>query len=239
MAVLAQPVVVLPAPPVTLPFLPSISGDWTVTVGAGGEMKPDFEGAKHYLLSPVPIFSVHRAGSPDRFKSPRDSAGITLLDFAGFHAGPVGKIVGARTASSYTELNGLGDVKTAFELGGFVEYFPVDGFRARAEVRQGFGGHHGVVADLSGDFIVPVSQQWTVSGGPRFTLESTSATAPYFGINPAQALASGLPTFDAKGGAHSIGAGAQIRDQVNPQCGRCIPTLNTSTFWAMPPQARS
>src|ERR1700736_6686530 len=73
-AMAQEPVVTLPAPPFTLPFLPPISGDWTVSVGAGAEYKPGFEGAKRYTVSPVPVFSIHRAGSPDRFRSPRDSA---------------------------------------------------------------------------------------------------------------------------------------------------------------------
>jgi outer membrane protein len=217
LAVSAQPAFILPAPPATLPFLSSLSGDWTAMVGGGLEMKPDFEGSKRYMLSPIPIFSLHRAGSPDRFHSPRDNAGIALFDVAGFYAGPVGKFVAARTASSDTALNGLGNVDAAFEIGGFAEYFPVDWFRTRVEVRQGFGGHHGVVADFSGDLIIPLSERWTLSSGPRFTLENTSATTPYFSVTPAQALASGLPMFDAKGGAHSLGAGAQVRYQINPR----------------------
>jgi outer membrane protein len=212
-----EPVVTLPAPPFAVPFLPSVSGDWTVTIGIEGRAKPDFEGSAHYMAAPVPIFSVRRAGTARPFRSPRDSAGISLLELAGFSMGPVGKIVMARTAADFGALNGLGNVATAFEVGGFVQYFPVDWFRARAEIRQGFGGHHGVVADLSGDFIVPLSPQWTLSGGPRFTFESTEAVAPYFSINAAQAAASGLPAFSAKGGAHSTGAGAQLRYQIGPQ----------------------
>jgi MipA family protein len=212
-----EPVVTLPAPPFTLPFLPSISGDWTVSVGAGAEYRPDFEGAKRYTVSPVPVFSIHRAGSPDRFRSPRDSAGISFLDMSGFRLGPAAKYVAPRTATDFAELRGLGDVNAAIELGGFLEYFPVDWLRGRVEVLQGFGGHHGVVANFSGDLILPVAPQWTLSGGPRFTLESTAATAPYFGITLAQAMASGLPVFNARGGAHSAGAGAQLRYQYNPQ----------------------
>jgi outer membrane protein len=213
----AQSTVTLPPPPVTLPFLPSPSGLWTVTVGVDGELMPDFEGAKAYMLSPVPIFSVRRAGTPDRFRSPRDGASLTLVEFDGFHAGPVGKLRPARNAADNAALTGLGDVNMALELGGFAEYFPVDWLRARVEVRQGFGGHHGVVADLSADVIVPVVERLVWSAGPRFTLEDTRATAPYFGINAAQAMASGLAPFDAKGGAHSVGAGTQVRYQINPQ----------------------
>ena len=186
--------------------------------GAGGA-KPDFEGANRYTLSPTGIFSIHRAGSGDRFHGPRDGASFGLIDFGGFRAGPVGKFKSARTASSYTELNGLGDVKFAIELGGFAEYFPTDWFRARVEVRQGFVGHHGVVADFSADVIVPVLERVTVSGGPRFKLENThyQATAPYFSINAVQAMASGLPIFDAAGGSHSVGAGTQLRYQIDPR----------------------
>ena len=216
-AALAQTVITLPTPPVSLSFLPSPLGLWTVTLGAGGQMQPDFEGAKHYLFSPVPIFSMHRAGSSDRFRSPRDSGSIALIDFDGFRAGPVLKFRSARTASSYAELNGLGDVKFVVEPGGFAEYFPVDWFRARVEVRRGFGGEDGVTADFSADAIVPLLDRFSLSAGPRFTLQSTNATAPYFSVNAAQSLASGLPVFDAQGGAHAVGAGAQLHYQFDPQ----------------------
>jgi outer membrane protein len=215
--VAAQTAITLPAPPFELPFLPPVSGNWTVMVGAGGEYKPDFEGAKRYTFSPVPIFSIRRAGSTEQFRGPRDGASIALIAFGDLRAGPVGKFVASRTANSYSELNGLGDVKAALELGGFVEYFPVDWFRTRVELRQGLGGHHGVVADVSADVIVPVIPRFTVSVGPRFTWKSTNATSPYFGIDAVQAMATGLPAFNAKGGAHSIGAGAQVSYQVTPQ----------------------
>src|SRR6202158_620496 len=150
-AATADPLFTLPAPPFALPMVPSVSGDWTVMVGVGGEYKPDFEGAKRSMLSPVPIFSIRRAGSPEQFRGPRDSASIALLDFASVRAAPAGKFVAARKANNFVELNGLGDVNAAVELGGFVEYFPVDWLRTRAEVRQGFGGPHGGVRAFSGD----------------------------------------------------------------------------------------
>jgi outer membrane protein len=64
---------------------------------------------------------------------------------------------------------------------------------------------------------VPVLQRFSLSGGPRFTIEDTKATAPYFSIDATQALASGLPVFNAKGGAHSVGVGAQARYRLSPQ----------------------
>ncbi|MEH2493454.1 MipA/OmpV family protein [Bradyrhizobium sp. AZCC 2230] len=213
----AQTLFTLPAPPFELPMVPSVSGNWTVMVGVGGEYKPDFEGANRSMFSPVPIFAIRRAGTTDQFRGPRDSASIALIDFGDLRAGPAAKFVSSRKASSYSELTGLGDVGTTVELGGFVEYYPVDWFRTRGELRQGIGGHHGAVADLSADFIVPIIQRLTLSAGPRFTWESTKATTPYFGIDAAQALATGQPAFDAKGGAHSYGLGAQVSYRIDPK----------------------
>jgi outer membrane protein len=216
LAASAQTAITLPPPPFWPSFLPSLSGVWTVTIGANGNLQPDFEGGKQYRASALPVPSIHRPGSREAFVSPRDNAGLALFDWGPFSAGPVGKLTSARTAGQNTALNGLGDVGTTLELGGFAEYFPVDWLRARAEVRRGFGGHDGVVADFSADLIVPIVQRVTWSGGPRFTWEDTRATAPYFGITAAQAAASGLPAFDAKGGAHAVGAGTQVRFQVDP-----------------------
>src|SRR5216683_6304542 len=143
----AEPLVTLPAPAFELPVLPPVSGTWTVMVGVGGEYKPDFEGANRSMLSPVPIFSIRRAGSAEQFRGPRDSPSIALIDFGDLRAGPVGKFEAARKQYNYSELNGLGDVKAAIELGGFVEYYPVDWFRTRVELRQGVVGHNGTVAD--------------------------------------------------------------------------------------------
>jgi MipA family protein len=195
--------------------LPSL---WTLSIGANFDGQPGFEGGKSDKLQIAPIFALAPAGgSTERFRGPLDSASIALFDYEGFSAGPAGKLKAARTAGNFTELNGLGDVKSALELGGFLQYFPTDWFRLRSEIRRGFGGHTGVVADFSADVLVPVWQRLTWSGGPRFTLESTQATTPYFSVDAAQSAASGLSVFDAKGGSHSVGAGTQVRYQFDPK----------------------
>jgi outer membrane scaffolding protein for murein synthesis (MipA/OmpV family) len=213
----AQPAFTLPAPPFELPVLPSPSGSWTATVGIGAEYRPDFVGSKNWMLLPIPIVSIRRAGSMADFRGPRDSASVALIDFGNLRVGPAGKCVAARNSKDHSELSGLGDVKAAFELGGFVEYYAVDWLRLRSELRQGIGGHHGAVADLSADFIVPLIDRLVISAGPRFTWKSTKAVAPYFGVDAVQSLASGLPVFAAKGGAHSVGFGSQVTCRINPQ----------------------
>ena len=201
-----------------LPSLPPIPGEWTVTIGAGGELAPGFEGSRHYSLTPQAQFGIRRVGTVRAFSSPRDGAGISLIDIGGFHLGPVGKLKAERNASDFAELRGLGDVMWTLELGIFAELWAFNWLRTRAEVRQGIiGGHDGLVAELSADVVIRPFDRITLSAGPRFSLADTGATAPYFGINSAQAAASGLPVFDARGGAHSVGMGAQVVYQLTPQ----------------------
>ena len=203
--------------------MPEVPGDWTVTLGAGAKMAPAFVGSSASVFDLTPILTVrptgwsNRSARAARFRSPRDSASISLLNLDGFYAGPAFKFRPARNEGDYEQLLGLGDVDWMIEVGGFAEYWPTDWFRTRVELRRGFNGHQGFIADVSADAVVNVMERWTLSGGPRLTLADTNAIAPYFGIDAAQSLASGLPVFDAKGGVQSVGAGAQVRYQWNPQ----------------------
>jgi len=196
---------------------PPASYDWTITIGAEGRVEPVFQGSKSYTIRPYPLLDVRRFGTPERFHGPRDGIGFALIDTGNLLIGPVGQFRMERRERDDTVLFGLGDVPWAVELGGFAEYWWVPWLRTRAEVRQGFNGHHGVVADLFADAVVPVGPQFTVSGGPRITFATTAATSPYFSINPLQSAASGLPTFAAEGGVRSVGAGTQARYFWTPQ----------------------
>jgi outer membrane protein len=202
-----------PAPMLT----PTPTSDWTVTIGAEGRYMPRFEGADSSVFRPVPIFRIRRAGTKDRFRSAFDGASFALFDTGRFVVGPTAKLRYRREESDSASLRGLGDVDWALELGGFVEFWATDWLRTRAELRQGMGGHHGLVGDLSADVVAPVTGQLTLSAGPRMTLATAAATSPYFSITAAQSAASGLAVYDAGGGLRSYGAGAQARYAWSPQ----------------------
>jgi outer membrane protein len=192
--------------------------DWTITLGAEGRYQPVFQGSDKDRLIPNPIFAVRRFGTPEPFRGPRDGAGVGLIGNSVFQIGPVGELnLPRREQQDPQALRGLGNIPWVLELGVFAEYWAVPWLRTRAEIRQGVHGHHGIVSDIFVDAVVPVGPQWTFSGGPRVTLATAPATGPYFGIDAAQSLASGLPIFDAKGGVRSVGAGTQARYFWTPQ----------------------
>jgi MipA family protein len=199
--------------------LSSLPGDWTITLGLEGKAVPAFEGSSSLDFEPFPVFTARPAGrsQASRFRSVRDSSGIALIKADGFYFGPVGRFVKARDEADHEELRGLGDVDWTLEVGVFAEYWPTDWWRTRIEVRRGFNGHEGFIADLSTDLVVPLIERLTLSGGPRMTLADSNATSPYFSIDAVQSAASGLPAYDANGGLRSIGAGMQVRYQWNKQ----------------------
>jgi outer membrane protein len=190
---------------------------WTIELGAEVRALPRYQGSDRYSFYPFPLFDLRDAGTPPRFHGPLDGFGYAVIDTRTFKAGPVVQVELGRFVKHNPALAGLGDVGMTAEVGGFVDYWPVPWLRARVEVRQGFGGHAGVVSDQMLDVIVPVTPQWTLSGGPRLTEATREANTPYFGIDAGQSAASGLPVYDPGGGVRSYGIGTQARYQWNPR----------------------
>jgi MipA family protein len=213
------------SPPPTAPaaYAPAVP-DWIVTIGAEGRIIPAFPGAADKKLgwSALPLFSIRQAGTPPDFFGPRDSFGFNLINTGMFQFGPALQFINQRKASDYAELNGLSDVDYAAQVGAFANFWPVSWLRLRGEVRQGIGGETGVTGDVFLDAVVPVGQ-WTLSAGPRMTLQTSAATSPYFSITAAQAtVANGLQpslgklaAYNAGGGFYSYGAGAQVQYAFN------------------------
>jgi MipA family protein len=214
------------APPANAPasYTPA-APDWIVTVGIEVRAVPGWMGASESRLVPtgLPLFGIRKAGTPPDFSGPRDSLGFNVIDLDQFKFGPAFNLVWQRKASSYVQLNGLGDVGFAVQAGGFGEFWPVPWLRLRGEVLQGFGGETGVTGNVFLDAISPIVEQWRFSAGPRVTFQSTAAIAPYFGITPAQSAGStvsglpALPVYQASGGLFSYGAGTKAEYFFNPQ----------------------
>lgn len=199
--------------------------EWTVTVGAEPRIIPAYPGASdsRAIFSALPLFSARTAGTPPDFFGPRDSFGFDIIDIGTLKFGPAFNLIWRRKASSYSELYGLADVDYAVQAGGFGEFWPMPWLRLRGEVRQGIGGETGVTGDVFLDAVVPIGS-WTLSGGPRVTLQSAAATSPYFTITAAQAAAANLTpgqpplsAYNAGGGLYSYGAGAMARYFWSPQ----------------------
>lgn len=175
-----------------------------LSIGGGAQFSPKYPGADNLGFSPMPIIDLRRQGAPLTFEAPDEGWGFGLLDDDSvFNFGPSVEFQSKRQEEDVGAP--VGDVGFTVEAGAFVEVFPARNFRLRAEARQGLGGHEGMVADLSADFVLRDRDTYVFSIGPRARLADDDFHDAYFGVTPAVAAATGLPAYNPGGGFHAIG----------------------------------
>ncbi|MGH6853076.1 MAG: MipA/OmpV family protein, partial [Methylocella sp.] len=185
---------------------------WTITLGLGPEVFTSFPGASSVSIWPTGYISYRRPGEPAPFVSPDDGFGIALLDLPWIKAGPVARFISERTLSggfgsigNNNNFFGLHNVGFTAELGGFLELWPTDYFRARFEARQGVSGADGFDANIELDAVERYGP-WTFSAGPRFRFGDTQFMNAYFSVTPEEAFLNGrVFPYQAHGGLTSVG----------------------------------
>jgi MipA family protein len=135
----------------------------------------------------------------------------------GFSFGPAINFEGARTAEDVGA--DLPKVKFSLEPGGFVAFDLSDNLRLRAELRKGVTGHKGWIGTAGADYVLRDGDAWLFSIGPRVTWANGRYQDAWFGVAPADAIASGLPPYDPDGGIHAYGATASFLTQLTPRWG--------------------
>jgi outer membrane scaffolding protein for murein synthesis (MipA/OmpV family) len=177
-----------------------------VTLKGNLRAGPSYPGADDLGVIGYPSVSFRRAGTPERFSAPDDGLSFSLLDDSALRLGVVGRFQGGRYLEDDERLFGLNKIEWAVEPGLFAEYWPLEFLRARAEIRRGFNGHEGFVADLGLDLVQRFGA-FTVSAGPRLALGDDEFTRTYFGVTPEEAALNGEVTaYTPSGGITSLGA---------------------------------
>ncbi|WP_159086949.1 MipA/OmpV family protein [Loktanella sp. Alg231-35] len=124
------------------------------------------------------------------------------------------RFIGGRDADDFDELSGLADIDPALEIGGGLEFTARD-YEVFAKVRYGVIGHESFVAVVGGDLFYRPTDQLTFRAGPRVLLGDDDYAQTYFGVSPAEGLASSFESYDARGGIISAGAKAEATYAIN------------------------
>jgi outer membrane scaffolding protein for murein synthesis (MipA/OmpV family) len=169
------------------------SDQWRIGIGFGALLTPDYLGSNDLMVRP--LFSPEiRAPFDTFFLSFRDGLGATAYREGPFSAGLVLRPRFGRDQDDNAALSGMGDIRLSGEGGGFLSYS--DGtWLARGEVRYGFGGYTGVVADARLDRVWRVHPQVILSAGPRLSWGSSGFAETFFGVDPGQSQRSGYAVF--------------------------------------------
>lgn len=179
--------------------------DVLVTLGAGAQMKPEYEGADSYDVSPMPIFGLTFKLNPFTGQPTTET---------GFGIRPAFRYLSKREGSG--ELAGLNDVDAAFELGLNLSWTE-QMWRVFVEGRQGFGGHSGQIFDLGADAILRPLPGVTASFGPRVSFATSNYVETYFNVSTTEAGLSGFSPYSADGGLRSYGVGGRVDYELTPQ----------------------
>ncbi|WP_353216525.1 MipA/OmpV family protein [Sandarakinorhabdus sp.] len=193
---------------------------WSIGIGIAPVVGPAWQGSRDTALSIFPDLRLNYRDAV--FFSIPEGLGWNALNRHGWKIGPLAKIRFGRQedtggspfliSGGSTALRGMGDVNAAGEFGGFAQKSLAAGkLRLRAELRQGAGGHSGVIAETSvgwNDRKPDTSLLWNLS--LRAVWADSEYSNTYFGVTAAQSRAAGLPAFRTSSGLMSAGANATL-----------------------------
>lgn len=193
-----------------------------LSLGVGPVYKPDYFGSNDYEWEADPQVYI-RVRNFLFFDD--DGADLALLGFSRFRIGPSIKIRARRDQDDNPALDGLGDVGTTFELGGFISTTFLDRFSAKVRARRGLRtGHRGTVIDGSLSTLLFRTDALSLATSGQIRWVGDRYADAYFTVTPEQSLRSGgrLSEYTAQQGFESFGGSVtayiNIRDRwsLNP-----------------------
>ena len=186
-------------------------------IGLGAQVYPSYPGSDDFDIGPMFDFDRARGETPFEFEAPDESFGFSIIDLGGVRFGPAVNFEGKRDAGDVGAP--LPKVKFSLEPGAFVEFDLAESFRLRAELRKGVTGHKGWIGTAGADWVARDGDNWLFSIGPRVTWSNNRYQDAWFGIEPVDAVASGLPAYDPGGGIQAYGAAASFETKLSPRWG--------------------
>lgn len=174
---------------------------FSLSLGGGGILAPDYPGSNRYRVRPLPALDVKYRDLV--FLSVQDGLGANLIRTGGFTAGPLAVYQpGRHESDNSSALRGLGQVGDGIGVGGFASYTLGDWTAKVTAVQDVTQGNRGFVVNPTltyGTFLPPVLLAVT----PGLTIADDRYNRSFFGISAAQSRRSGLPAYDAHGGLNS------------------------------------
>lgn len=190
--------------------------DWTIIYGIAPVYGPVFFGSRYKGYS---IFPDIRVNYKDKlFFSIPDGLGYNFILNDHWKYGPLIKFRFGRNdekggspflvSKGTNDINRLGDIGIATELGFFVQY-NVDRIRIRSELKKGISEHNGNLMDFSfifADRKGPISYNF----GPRISIANQDFLNHYFGISIYQFARTGITPQRMQSGIFFIGLSGAI-----------------------------
>jgi MipA family protein len=182
--------------------------DRLVMVGIGPRLAPSYPGSTKAEFGPFPVVNVWREDEPFPVETPDEGKSIKLAGSRDQAAAGLTIAIAPRRGRE-TATQGLRKVGFGIEAGVFAEAYVLPRLRLRGELRHAIGGHAAASGDVALDYVLRgKNERALVTIGPRARFGSARYNRRFFGIDPAEAAASGLPQYRAKQGLRALGVTA-------------------------------
>lgn len=174
--------------------------DWSLVLGAGAGLAPEYEGGEDLEVSPLPLviftwqdwLKVSPGGAEARVAR---WGRLSVSGRLGYERG--------RDQDDADRLKGLGDVDGAATAGLKLAWTP-EPFEVYLTVDRALGGSDGLTGKLGLDYTAKVSDRLTLTAGIAAVMADDEHMQSYFGITPRQSAASGLARYDAEAGLKRV-----------------------------------
>jgi outer membrane protein len=177
--------------------------DLKVAVGLDIVSLPKYTGDDERYITPYPIIDAQWKNGA--FFSSYSGLGYNFSKNPQFEYGPRLTMESARDAGQTSKLNGIGDVTTAIEAGGFFNYLPTPGVALLSSIRYGSGvDHMALQASLGARLILPVSGGHLFVNTLSVNWVDANYTMSYFGVTPTQSAASGYAVYTPGAGLQNV-----------------------------------
>jgi outer membrane protein len=193
------------------------SNDLRVRVGLGGQVRPQYIGADDYEVGPLWDIDIARGNHEFKFEAPDYSFGIPVVSTGSFSFGPAANLASSRKNSDVGAP--VGKVPTTIEAGAFANVQVSKSIHLHGELLKGLGGHDGLVGQVGADQVWRDGDRYVFSIGPRLLFSDSRYQRAYFGVDPAVALATGLPAYRPSGGIHGVALASGLSYQFSPRIG--------------------
>jgi len=177
--------------------------DWVVTLGAGVQAEPRYPGSHAIGYMPIPAVDIEYK---NRLFAKQDMPlGVYFINDPHWSAGVALQYdMTERRSADDPRLAGLANLPMTPRAKLFAAY-TISALTVSTSAAQDIGGHaEGLVIDVNAIATLPLGTQWYLSAGPGVTWGNGQYQSTFFGITPAQNLASGLPNYTAHAGVNNV-----------------------------------
>jgi outer membrane protein len=177
--------------------------DWIVTLGAGVQAGPRYPGSNSIDFMPIPAIDIEYKNL--LFAKQDMPLGVYFINNPHWSAGLALQYdLTERHSADDSRLAGLANLPMTLRAKLFATY-TISALTVSASAAQDIGGHaEGLVVDANAIAALPLGTQWYLSAGPGISWGNGQYQRTFFGITPAQNLASGLPQYTGRAGINNV-----------------------------------